>query len=61
LLASNAAFYGDGGSKGTGVPHPIYGRDNVVKLLLGLFRIAHRLDVQLQAVEVNGRPGAGER
>jgi RNA polymerase sigma-70 factor (TIGR02957 family) len=58
LLASDAAFYGDGGNKGTGVPHPVYGRDNVVKLLLGLFRVAHRLDVQLQAVEVNGQPGA---
>jgi ketosteroid isomerase-like protein len=57
LLASNAAFYGDGGNKGTGVPHPVYGRDNVVKLLLGLFRVAHRLDVQLLTVEVNAQPG----
>ncbi|MGH3763986.1 MAG: RNA polymerase sigma-70 factor [Pseudonocardiaceae bacterium] len=58
LLASNAAFYGDGGDKGTGVPYPVYGRDNVVTLLLGLFRVSRRLDVQLQAVEVNGQPGA---
>ena len=58
LLASNAAFYGDGGSKGTGVPHPVYGRDQVARLLLGLFRIAHRLGVQLRAAEVNGQPGA---
>ena len=58
MLASNAAFYGDGGDKGTGVPYPVYGRDNVMKLLLGLFRVAHQLGVQLQAVEVNGQPGA---
>lgn len=58
VLASNAAFYGDGGSKGTGVPYPIYGRENVVRLLLALFRLSHRLGVQVQAVEVNGAPGA---
>jgi len=58
LLAGNAAFYGDGGNKGTGVPHPVYGRDNVAKLLLGLFRLAQRMGVQLRPVEVNGEPGA---
>lgn len=58
LLAGNAAFYGDGGTKGTGVPHPVYGRDQVARLLLGLFRHAHRLGVQLRIVEVNGQPGA---
>jgi RNA polymerase sigma-70 factor (ECF subfamily) len=58
LLAGNAAFYGDGGTKGTGVPHPVYGRDQVARLLLGLFRHAHRLGGQLRIVEVNGQPGA---
>jgi RNA polymerase sigma-70 factor (ECF subfamily) len=58
LLASNAAFYGDGGAKGSGVPRPVYGRDNVTKLLLGLFRLGHRLGVQIQPAEVNAQPGA---
>src|SRR5436190_16211764 len=39
-------------------PHPVYGRDQVARLLLGLFRIAHRLGVQLRPAEVNGQPGA---
>lgn len=58
LLADSAAFYGDGGTKGTGVPRPVHGRRDVAKLMLGLFRHARRLGVQLRAVEVNGQPGA---
>jgi RNA polymerase sigma-70 factor, ECF subfamily len=58
LLAGDVAFYGDGGGKGTGVPRPIFGRDNVVKLLLALFRRGERLGVRMRPVEVNGQPGA---
>jgi RNA polymerase sigma-70 factor (ECF subfamily) len=58
LLAGDAAFYGDGGIKGTGVPRPIYGRDNVVKLLLGLFRHGRRLGIRIRTAVVNAQPGA---
>jgi RNA polymerase sigma-70 factor (ECF subfamily) len=58
LLAGDAAFYGDGGGKGTGVPRPIFGRAGVITLLLALFRRGERLGVQMEPVEVNGQPGA---
>lgn len=58
LLAADAAFYGDGGEKGTGVRAPIFGRQGVVRVLLGLFRRGRALGVQTRAVEVNGNPGA---
>lgn len=58
LLAADAAFYGDGGEKGTGVRVPIFGREGVVRVLLGLFRRGRGLGVQMRAVEVNGSPGA---
>jgi RNA polymerase sigma-70 factor (ECF subfamily) len=58
LLADDAAFYGDGGTKGTGLPHPIYCRDNVVKLLFGLFRHDRRLGIRIRTADVNAQPGA---
>jgi RNA polymerase sigma-70 factor (ECF subfamily) len=58
LLAADAAFYGDGGTKGTGVNRPIYGRENVAKLLGALFRQGDRLGIQAELVTVNGQPGA---
>ncbi len=58
LLAGDVAFYGDGGRKGAGIPFPVLGRDNVVRLLLGLFRRGRELGMQLEPVEVNGQPGA---
>jgi RNA polymerase sigma-70 factor (ECF subfamily) len=58
LLAADAAFYGDGGTKGTGVNRPIYGRENVAKLLGALFRQGDRLGIQGELVTINGQPGA---
>lgn len=58
LLAGDVAFYGDGGRKGAGIPFPVFGRDNVIRLLLGLFRRGSDLAVRLVPVEVNGQPGA---
>jgi RNA polymerase sigma-70 factor, ECF subfamily len=58
LLATDAAFYGDGGTKGTGVNRPVHGRENVAKLLATLFRQGERLGVQAEFVTVNGQPGA---
>ena len=58
LLAADAAFYGDGGSKGTGVNRPVYGRENVARLLAALFRQGERLRVRAEFITVNGQPGA---
>jgi RNA polymerase sigma-70 factor (ECF subfamily) len=58
LLAADAALYGDGGTKGTGVNRPIYGRDNVVRFLDAWFRQGARLGVQAEFVTINGQPGA---
>ena len=58
LLAADAAFYGDGGTKGTGVNRPIYGRENVAKLLSTLFRQGERLGIRAELVTINGQPGA---
>jgi RNA polymerase sigma-70 factor, ECF subfamily len=58
LLAEDAAFYGDGGEKGTGVRVPIFGREAVVRVLLGLFRRGRTVGVQMRPTEVNGAPGA---
>ena len=58
LLAADAAFYGDGGTKGTGVNRPVYGRENVARLLATLFRQGERLRVRAEFITVNGQPGA---
>ena len=58
LLAADAAFYGDGGTKGTGLNRPVFGRENVARLLATLFRQGARLRVQAEFITVNGQPGA---
>lgn len=58
LLAGDAVFYGDGGTKGTGVHRPIYGRENIIKLLIALFKRGEQLGIQIQPVQINRQPGA---
>ncbi len=58
LLAADAAFHGDGGTKGTGVNRPIYGRGNIVKMLGTWFRQGERLGIKAELVTINGQPGA---
>jgi RNA polymerase sigma-70 factor, ECF subfamily len=58
MLAEDAAFYGDGGTKGTGLNRPIYGRDNLLAVLDTLFRQGERLGIVGELVTVNGQPGA---
>jgi len=57
-LAADAAFYGDGGTKGSGLNRPIHGRENVAKLLGTLFRQGERLGIRAELVTINGQPGA---
>jgi RNA polymerase sigma-70 factor (ECF subfamily) len=58
LLADDAVLYGDGGAKGTGINRPIYGRDNIARMLDTWFRQGERLGVQTELVIINGHPGA---
>jgi RNA polymerase sigma-70 factor, ECF subfamily len=55
LLAADVVAYGDGGGKVAASPHPIFGRENVMRLFV---RVRHLLPPNLRHVEVNGQPGA---
>jgi RNA polymerase sigma-70 factor (ECF subfamily) len=58
LLAHDVVVYGDRGGKPPSWPRPIFGRDNVTRLLLGLRNQWTRVDVTLRRTEINGQPGA---
>lgn len=58
LLAADAAVYGDGGGKAPSWPHPVYGRDRVARLLLGVGRTWRELGMSIRRTEINGQPGA---
>jgi RNA polymerase sigma-70 factor, ECF subfamily len=58
LLAHDAVFYGDGGTKGNGVNRPIHGRVPIVKMLLSWFGQGERLGIRVEPVWINGQPGA---
>jgi Sigma-70, region 4 len=61
LLATDAAFYGDGGGKATAILQPVLGRERVARLVHGLFMKGKEIGIRLQLVEVNGQPGAQVR
>jgi RNA polymerase sigma-70 factor (ECF subfamily) len=58
MLARDAAFYGDGGAKGTGVPQPVFGRERVAALVAAIVGAGVRLGVSFEFTHVNGQPGA---
>jgi RNA polymerase sigma-70 factor (ECF subfamily) len=59
LLAADVVVTGDSGGMSPSWPRPITGRDNVVRLLLGLAEQMRRAGVvALERVDVNGQPGA---
>jgi RNA polymerase sigma-70 factor, ECF subfamily len=59
LLAADVVAYGDGGGKAPAFPRPVYGRDNVARVLVGGARFGQRLGVTgMQLVPINGQPGA---
>ncbi len=66
LLAPEATFTGDGGGKGNGLPHPVYGADRVARVLAGSFARLHGLGIRVGTVHVGGHPAlrmsdAGDR
>lgn len=61
VLAEDIGFWSDGGGKVLAARRPIFGRDQVVSLLLGFRRTAPAVGVALESVtldivEVNGEP-----
>ncbi|HEY4183304.1 MAG TPA: sigma-70 family RNA polymerase sigma factor [Kofleriaceae bacterium] len=56
LLAEEAVFYTDGGGKRHAALNPIYGRDKIVRFLLGVARKALPLE-RVERVQINGLPG----
>jgi RNA polymerase sigma-70 factor, ECF subfamily len=57
MLASDAAFYGDGGGKATAVRQPLFGRERVANLVLALFKQMPRRGITIEAAKVNAGPG----
>jgi RNA polymerase sigma-70 factor (ECF subfamily) len=58
LLAADAVVVGDGGGRAGSWRKPIFGRDRVVRLMLGLGRHARQLHVTIRQTHINGQPGA---
>jgi RNA polymerase sigma-70 factor (ECF subfamily) len=58
LLAADVVVYGDGGGIGPSWRRPIFGRDRVLRLLLGLGGFWRELGVTIRRTEINGQPGA---
>jgi len=61
VLAEDVGFWSDGGGKVLAARRPVFGRDNVVNVLIGIRRTAPSAGVQLDAVsldivDVNGEP-----
>jgi RNA polymerase sigma-70 factor, ECF subfamily len=57
LLAADVVVYGDGGGASPSWPRPIFGRDRVVRLLLGVGTQSRDLGLQARRTEINGQPG----
>jgi RNA polymerase sigma-70 factor (ECF subfamily) len=58
LLAPDVVFLGDGGGKAQALGSPMYGREQVARFLIGLFRRGRVLRASFRLVSVNGQPGA---
>jgi RNA polymerase sigma-70 factor (ECF subfamily) len=61
VLAEDVGFWSDGGGKAPAARRPIFGREQVVRLLVGIRRAAPATGVPLESVtldvsEVNGEP-----
>lgn len=58
ILAADAVFYSDGGGKRAAALNPIYGRDKIIRFLIGVLR--KRIATPVESVEralINGLPG----
>src|SRR6266545_4294150 len=59
LLAADAVSYSDGGGKASAFPHPMHGRERIVRILLRFGEWRAQLGAErMRLAEVNGQPGA---
>jgi RNA polymerase sigma-70 factor (ECF subfamily) len=58
MLAADVVVYGDSGGTPPSWPHPIIGRGNVSRLLLGIAGQMRQLGITIRPAEINGQPGA---
>jgi RNA polymerase sigma factor (sigma-70 family) len=58
MLAPDVVFHADGGGKAQAIGVPLHGRQQVARLLAGLFRRGRFLGTSLRLAWVNGQPGA---
>ena len=59
MLAADAVSYSDGGGKASAFPHPIHGRERIVRVLLRFGEWRAQLGAErMQLTEINGQPGA---
>jgi RNA polymerase sigma-70 factor (TIGR02957 family) len=58
MLAPDVVLHGDGGGKAQVLGRPLAGRQQVVRLFLGLFRRGRTVGTYIRPAWVNGRPGA---
>jgi RNA polymerase sigma factor (sigma-70 family) len=58
MLAPDVVFYGDGGGKAQAIGKPLAGRQQVARLLGGLFRRGRLIGAALAPARINGQPGA---
>jgi RNA polymerase sigma-70 factor (ECF subfamily) len=56
ILAEQAVVYGDGGGQVPTAPRPVTGREAVIRLLLGVYRLAPQ-EMRVEFNEINGTPG----
>jgi RNA polymerase sigma-70 factor (ECF subfamily) len=57
LLAADVVAYGDGGGTSPSILRPVFGRDKVLRLMLGVGRHLPEMGVTLRRSEFNGQPG----
>ena len=58
LLAEDAVFYSDGGGKRAAALNPIYGKDKIVRFLIGVMRKRSGETIeQVERAQINGLPG----
>ena len=58
MLAADVVLYGDGGGKAPSLPRPIYGREQVARVLAAWGDVGKRTALVIELIEINGQPGA---
>jgi RNA polymerase sigma-70 factor, ECF subfamily len=58
MVAPDVVMVGDGGGKAWAIAQPLSGAEQVVRLVLGLYRRAPKMGVHVEPAWVNGQPGA---